>query len=374
MDSLRRRLSLVLRDDRHEVFMPSNNLQNILKILHRQPSSQVALCKQLNLSKAQINKLTSNLLEAKLIDKHEDTDYKSNLGRPRQILKISDNMQYCTVLIVHTLSDFSAHVFVYGHKKELASTPLPHVKSAKEFARTIDIAIDTLTKNCFINRALIKSIVIATHATVEQGETGIMYRNNNLDDVNIMLGQIVYKQTKIRTFIYNFAYGTLLKLKNTPEIDTENALVINNGEGSVALGIFLNGDIQLGKNNSFPECSHLPYPHGFEKSLGVFGEHTEDALFFAISVMAPIYNLSNVIITGNCFKEHLDTLERVKDKLKEQRDPRLHNIELSYRRITLKDCLEEMIYLSFDTLVDVLNPQMTKQNLQTIVSKIKYTN
>jgi len=97
-------------------------------------------------------------------------------------------------------------------------------------------------------------------------------------------------------------------------------------------------------------------------------------LFFAISVMAPIYNLSNVIITGNCFKEHLDTLERVKDKLKEQADPRLHNIELSYRRITLKDCLEEMIYLSFDTLVDVLNPQMTKQNLQTIVSKIKYTN
>ncbi|WP_295350944.1 hypothetical protein [uncultured Succinivibrio sp.] len=354
--------------------MPSNNLQNILKILHRQPSSQVVLCKILNLSKAQIHKLTNNLLEAKLIDKHEDTDYKNNLGRPRQILKISDNMQYCTVLIIHTRSDFSAHVYVFGHKRELAAVTLPHVESAKEFAKTIDVAVDTLTKNCFISRALIKSIVIATHATVEQGEKGVMYRNNNLTDENILLGQIVYKQTKIRTFIYNFAYGTLLKLKNSSEIDTENALVINNGEGSVALGIFLNGEIQLGKNCSFPECSHLPYPHGFEKSLGNYGEYTEDALYFAISVMAPIYNLSNVIITGNCFKEHLDTLESIKERLKAQSDPRLHNIELTYRKISLKDCIDEMVYLSFDTLVDVLNPQMTKQNLQTIVSKIKYTN
>lgn len=354
--------------------MPSNNLQNILKILHRQPSSQVALCKTLELSKAQIHKLTNNLLDAKLIEKHEDTDYKTNLGRPRQILKISDNMQYCTVLIIHTLSDFSAHVFVYGHKKELSSISLPHVQNAKDFAKTIDIAIDTLTKSCFISRALIKSIVIATHATVEQGEKGIMYRNNNLTDENILLGQIVYKQTKIRTYIYNFAYGTLLKLKNSLDIDTENALIINNGEGSVALGIFLNGKIQLGKNNSFPECSHLPYPHGFEASLGNYGKYTEDALFFAISVMAPIYNLSNVIITGNCFKDHLDSLETVKERLKQQTDPRLHNIEIKYRKISPKDCLEEMIFLSFDTLVEVLNPQMTKQNLQTIVSKIKYTN
>ncbi len=354
--------------------MSTNNLQNILKILHREPYSQVDLCKLLNLSKAQIHKLTKYLLDANLIEKYEDNDYKKNLGRPKQILKISDRMQYLTVLIIHTLSDFSAHIFVYGQKKELMSINLQHVDSAKEFARTIDIAIDEITQKCFLNRLLIKSIVIATHATVEQGENGIMYRNNNFKDENIKLGEIVYKQTKIRTFVFNLAYGTLLALKNSDNTDTSNALVINSNEGSVALGIFLDNKIQFGKNNSFPECSHLPYPNGFEESLGHYGEYTEDALYFAISVIAPIFNISNVIITGKIFEKHSNIINNVTKKLQKQVDPRLHNIVITLKKIEKNEEIREIIYLCFDTLVEVLDPHTSEESLETIVSKIKFTN
>ncbi len=354
--------------------MALNNIQKILRILHREPCSQAELCEKLKLSKSHIHKLVNNLIEPGLIEKVEEIQTENNLGRPRQTLKISQNLQYCTVLVVHTDIEFRASIFVYGHEKPLGSVDLPFVDYAQDFARTLDIAIDTLTQNYFLNRSLILSIVIATHATVEQGEHGIMYRNNMLMDKNIGFADLVEKVTKIRTFVYNYAYGNLLSLKHSPEVDTSCALVIHNGHGSVALGIFLNNEITLGKNNSFPECSHLPFSFGFEQSLGEYTEHTEEALYFAISVLAPIYNMSDVIISGDCLLQHQDTIANVAARLHRCEDPRLHNINLRYCGNEARNNFQELVYLSFDSLVEVLDPKIARQDLESLVSQISYSN
>jgi len=352
--------------------MSSDNLKKILKILHRSPCSQAELCQKLNLSKSHIHKLVNNLLEPGLIDRIEDGNYLQSQGRPRQTLKISQNLQYCSVLVIHTRSQFSASIYVYGHQHALCTIELDHVESADDFARTLDIAIDTMTKSNFIRRDLILSIVIATHATVEQGEHGMMYRNNNLTDKNVPLADIVYKYTRIRTFIYNFALGNLLSILHNERINKNATLLINCGEKSVALGIFLDNKIQLGRNSSFPECSHFPFEYGFEESLGSFNEHTEDALFFAIRILAPIYNITNVIITGSCFLEHQDALVKTGERLKKESDPRLHNINLKFEKDDKEADLKELVFLSFDSLVEVLDPQISRKNLEAIVSSISY--
>jgi len=351
-----------------------NNIQKILRILHREPCSQAELCEKLKLSKSHIHKLISNLIEPGLIEKTEDFQTENTLGRPRQTLKISQNLQYCTVLVVHTDIEFKASIFVYGHEKALGSVDLPFVDYALDFANTLDAAIDTLTQNYFLNRSLILSIVIATHATVEQGEHGIMYRNNMLRDKNIGFADLVAEVTKIRTFVYNYAYGNLLSLKHNPHVDTSYALVIHNGHGSVALGLFLNNEITLGKNNSFPECSHLPFPYGFEQSLGEYTPHTEEALYFAISVLAPIYNMNEVIISGDCLLQHQDVIDNVGSMLKHCEDPRLHNIHIRYCGSEARHNFEELVYLSFDSLVEVLDPQIASKDLESLVSKISYSN
>ena len=352
--------------------MAENNLKNILKVLHRTPCSQAELCEKLGLSKSHIHKLLSNLITPGIVEKVEDNEYTQEQGRPRQTLRIADSMQYCTVLVIHTTCEFRAYIYVYGHSHELGYIDLPKCDNVDDFINTLEVGIDHLTKSYFLKRELILSTVIATQATIEQGETGTMYRNNCLKDENVEFAKLISSKTKIRTFVFNFGYGYLLALHHNKDVNTDSAIVIQCGEGSVALGIFLDNKMQLGRNQSFPECSHLPYPYGFENSLGVFGEHSEDALFFAISVLAPIYNVSNVYIAGSAFEKHIDAIENVKAKLLENADPRLHILSVTYTGNGAGTYMKELIYLSFDTLVDVLDPQIIKRDLESMISQIKY--
>ena len=160
---------------------------------------------------------------------------------------------------------------------------------------------------------------------------------------------------------------------DTCYLPSESAVVLHCEHGCVALGIFLNGRIQLGRNDSFPECSHLPFPGGFENSLGSFGNSTEQALLYVISVIAPIYNIEDVILSGDTFKEHQDAVKRVNSELKSMQDPRLQNIRICYHPNDKSKSLNELIYLSFDSLVEVLESKMVKNTLDTLVSQIKYS-
>jgi len=352
----------------------TNLLIDILKTIHREPISQAQLCQKLAISKSQINKLVANLVTPGLISKHKNSEYAQEQGRPRQYLQVSENLPYYSLLMIHTTWMSRIYIYRYGKQNELGYIDTKICFDANEFINEINYSIDNLCLNTGIPRKEIISFVISTQGTIEQGEDGIMHCNNVLHDENISLAGMVREKTGIRTFIYNFAYAHMLKLLHSSSLDTDYAMAILCGEGSVALGIFFNGQIMLGRNNTLPECSHLPFKYGFEKSLGRYGKHTEDALLFAISSVAPIYNINHVIVAGSCFDEHLDSIYRVTQKLKSSADPLLKQLTIEYRGKDIEDYMEELIFLSFDALVDVLNPQMQKRSLEDYVdSKIKKT-
>ncbi len=347
--------------------MAVNYLSEILKILHRKPCSQAELCQKLSLSKSHIHSLVANLITPGLIEKVDQTEYNQEQGRPRQNLAITHNLHYCSVLIVHHCWEFKAYLLAYGVVEEIASKDLLQVDSVELFIKEVGKVIDEFVKLYLPERDAIKAITIATQATIEQGCSGMMYRNNLLKDENVPLAKLMFESLGIKTYVYNYAYGHMLTLLHAPSLNTDNAMVLSCGEGSVALGVFLDNKMILGRNNSFPECSHLPFKYGFEQSLGLFGAHTQDALMFAICAIAPIYNIDHVIVAGSCFDEHLDIIYKVQQELRKQADPLLHNLIIEYRGLEIEQHLNELIYLSFDAVVDVLDPKIEKRSLSDLV-------
>lgn len=347
-----------------------NPLCQILKILHRKPCSQAELCEKLGFSKSHMHKLVSNLITPGIIERSDFSEYAQEQGRPRQTLRITKKLHYCSILIIHTSWKFRAYLLGYGSTEEIAQKDLMQTDSADVFIQEVNDCVDEFSKIYLDSKKSILSIVIATQATIEQGEDGIMYRNNLLKDENIPFAKMLREKIGVRCFVYNYAYGHMLALLHAKDLNTDNAMVLSCGEGSVALGIFLNNQMLLGRNNSFPECSHLPFKYGFENSLGKFGEHTKEALLFAINAIAPIYNINHVILAGSCFDNHLNIIYEASLELKSQKDPLLQKLKLEYRGQEIEQHFLELVYLSFDALVDVLNPQMQKRNLEDLVKSL----
>lgn len=107
-----------------------NPLCQILKILHRKPCSQVELCEQLGFSKSHMHKLVSNLVTPGIIKRSDSQEYEQEQGRPRQKLTITHNLQYCSVLVIHTSWKFRAYLLAYGLTEEIAYKDLPQTDSA----------------------------------------------------------------------------------------------------------------------------------------------------------------------------------------------------------------------------------------------------
>lgn len=349
----------------------TNYLQEILKVLHRMPCSQSDLCEKFNLSKSHVHNLVSNLITPGLIQRSEQSEYKQDFGRPKQTLSITPALPYSSVLIIHTSWMSRAYLYAYGYTEEIAFIDLEKTNNVDDFIKTINTAIDEFKKLYLQNSNGIKSVVVATQATIEQGPSGMMYRNNNLKETNIPLASLLTSGLNIKTYVYNYAYGHMLSLLHAPYLDTDNAMALSCGEGSVALGLFINGKIVLGRNNSFPECSHLPFKYGFEKSLGTYNRYTHDALLYAIESIAPIYNLNHIIVAGSCFDDHLETIYKVGQELKYHKDPIFHNMSIEYRGLDIEKHQLELIYLSFDALVDELNLKIQKRDLADFVKELE---
>lgn len=90
-----------------------------------------------------------------------------------------------------------------------------------------------------------------------------------------------------------------------------------------------------------------------------------------LNAIAPIYNINHVILAGSCFDNHLNIIYQASLELKEQKDPLLQKILLEYRGQEIEQHFLELVYLSFDSLVEVLNPQMQKRNLEDLVKSME---
>ncbi|MBO6157592.1 MAG: hypothetical protein J6O24_09190 [Succinivibrio sp.] len=78
-----------------------------------------------------------------------------------------------------------------------------------------------------------------------------------------------------------------------------------------------------------------------------------------------------MILAGCCFDNHLNIIYQASLELKEQKDPLLQKILLEYRGQEIEQHFLELVYLSFDSLVEVLNPQMQKRNLEDLVKSME---
>lgn len=143
----------------------------------------------------------------------------------------------------------------------------------------------------------------------------------------------------------------LLCLQNSQYLGADSALALLCGDGSVAMGFFINGKIAFGTNQTFPECSHLPYPYGFERSLGSYTKHTANALCYAIEVLAPIYKHKRVILTGSCFADHPEVIVKAQQTLRRSSNSVLNKIQLEYWPLEIEQYREELVCLRFTELI-----------------------
>ncbi|MBQ9275789.1 MAG: ROK family transcriptional regulator [Succinivibrio sp.] len=338
----------------------SAELCGILKLLHRRERSQAALARELNMSRAWAHKQVHALTDLGFISATGDTHDPSGPGRPGQELKISAGLPYVSALIIHTTWRFSLELYRYGSREPLIARELSSCDNVPEFVQEIAAGLSALEQECALKAQV---LLLATQATLEQGADGIMYRNNHLKDECVPLARLLKEATSLPSYVYNYAIGPMLSLYHAPGVDIDSALVLMCGEGSVALGVFIDGRLITGQHDSFPECSHLPYPRGFEKCLGSFTAKSADALSFAIRALAPIFNLRRVIVAGSTFKEHLEALGSVMRSFRDDPNPLLRNLSIEYREKEMAGLMDEFINLSFDRLVEVLDPSPQKKSL-----------
>ncbi|MDO5352777.1 MAG: helix-turn-helix domain-containing protein [Succinatimonas sp.] len=348
--------------------MENDNLITILKILGRENISQSSLVKRLQLSKSRISFLCKNLSDLNLIERSEGSllDDEPIAGRPVQLLRLKPQRFY-SAIIINTTFEQSINICEYGKTSFLLTLKFK-AQSASDLALEAQILIKKALDSLSINKNLLLAIVVATQASLEQGENGTIFRDNVLIDTNFNLSGIIKDKTGIRTFVYNYAYSHLLCLQHSHFTNTDHAIALMCGEGSVALGIFINGKILLGPNNTFTECSALPFTYGFEKSLGTYGPHTKEALLFAIEVLAPIFKIYRIFLSGSTFDNNLEVIREIQIELKNQTSPILSQIKLEYWDHETRHFMREFMFLSFDKISEIINPQFIKHDLNQILS------
>ena len=353
-------------------------LIRILQQLVRKPLAQAELCPLVELSRPRINFYVKNLLDLGLITYSDlDLSHKKELlserGLNHQGYKfLTITPDYCYFLrILHGPNEFTMELLSWGNTKVLAAREGTPTSSLSQTLGQVKSALQEMTQECEIPLAQVKLILFATKGTVEQGFEGMMYRNNVISGSNIALAEELSWATSIPCYVCNYAFGHLLAMLHDPFTAIDNAILLSCGDGSVALGVYLNGQILFGPRNSFLECSHLPFAHGFEESLGHYGPHTEEALFFAITTLAPLFGMQRIIVAGPTFQDSDNAASAVRmvlQRLAKSDDVLLQRIIVDYRQKEITNARTELAYFASDLICVLLNPQPIKKNIASLFS------
>ncbi len=341
--------------------MSDSNLVTILKMMHRRPVSQQQIAKELELSKSHTSFLVNTLIDKGLIKKTAEATLKSSEQsvRKSQALSIVTGRCYA-FLCMHTSFMFTLSLITYGSPEVICSLELKHQSELVPMLEELKGGMQSLLEKAGIDPSQIQCTLFATAATVEQGDRGILYRDNVLSVRNYPLAQAISRATGIKTYVYNYGYGHILSLLHSPSFTADNAMVLMCGDGRVGLGLILKKEIILGANGSFPECSHLPYKEDYEQALGKMGPDTADALYYTVAALAPVFNLSYVVVNGNSIDERPEIVTQLQEQLKKSPDPFLSSVKADYRKEEFYNYLEEFAYLCFDRIAEDLNPQLAR--------------
>lgn len=346
--------------------MSDHTLKQIMLQLTRRPRSQQELTKMLKLSKSHMSAKVSTLMDLGLIDRIERAPGPEQTpGRPPELLRLRPFVSYSAV-VINTLWEQRLYILTLGQKRPLLSLELSKANSAAALSLSLQQGLDQVCCELNLPRDKIKVLILATQASMTQGFAGVIYRDNVLNDANFPLAAHLTEALGLPVYLCNFAYAHLRCLLHSPEICLTHALALLCGEGSVALGIFIDGKILLGPGQSFLECSQLPFEPDFESALGTFGPDTARALYYAIAVLVPIFKLPRVILSGSCFDEHAAVIREVSLKLKEAANPVLRNLSVEYWPAQTTNYFDELALLSFEELTEGLPLASIKRSLSEV--------
>lgn len=345
----------------------TTQLKNIMYLLHRRELSQAEICQELNLSKSHVSALVKSLEVQGLICRTAaSAGRQGGMGRPRELLRIYPQLGY-TALLINMRATCRCFCFEYGNPLPVYSVELPRSTTAAELiSRTQETLTGFMTERQLTPADFLVFLVAET-GIVEHGFHGQIFTDRVLTDTLCPLPRLMTEATGIPTAMCNLAYGHQRCILEKLGPGAPDALFFMCGEGAVGLGIMMRHEIIMGSCGVFPECSHLNYAHGFEASLGTYGEHTADALFFAITQIAPIFMTDHIIVSGVAFEGHSEVVTEVMERLKQDPNPYLRGIEVSYVPVSNAERLREYACLTFDLAVDLKDPQPVRRSLNDLL-------
>lgn len=366
-------------------------MQRILQYLVRKPASQKELTQVIELSKSRINYYISNLIDLEIVQvlslpEQEKQEKLLSFGlnsqhKSQKLLHIASTCAYC-IRVIHAEDEFVLDLFTLGqsesdfesllkddatgiYKRQPLTTVIVEEQnlrssSAVECVEHTAAAVEYALAEQGICLSQVKLLLFATKGTLEQGCNGKIYRNNVLliqPEHPINLAAMLTKACGITTYVCNYAFGHLLGIYNTltSKQKQASAIALMCGSGSVALGIILEGRLLFGPENTFLECSHFPYLYGFEQSLGNYGPHTADALYYAIRILSPIFGINHIIVAGPTFSNCPKTISEVQQRFATDTEPQLRRIKIDYQERSIQHHRNELTLFACEQCCTLLN-------------------
>lgn len=279
---------------------------NILKELTKKELTQTEMSEILKLSKARISQCL-NLLKGLDLVSHCETETTA----VRKIKYKLKEKQIFSIVVYMTVWEKSIAIYdCTDTSAALLSKAFAVKNSEQELIDELQQCVYELAKQTNISLDQIQSILINTQGRIEQ-HTGFVDSCNVFDMKRVDLGAKVTERLAIPCKVINCAYAELSVLAQYERID--NAVVIMAGLGCVGCGIVMHGDVLLGANGFYPECSHMPYVYGIEPSLGNVTEHSLDALIFILKNLIPLYNTKNLYLIGEVFAENPELIINIRE-------------------------------------------------------------
>lgn len=349
----------------------SNQLVEILKFLHRGAYSINQISDRFGATKSAMQKLLSNLFSLNLVQYAnglEPEKKSEKLGFPIEIVK---DRQRCSILVTQSFKSFSASLYCYGDKNAIATKMLSPTDDVNNFVNQLDICTNDFIRDFLKSKNEIKSITIIAPCIVEQGENGIMWRNDYLKDKCVNLSELVKNKTSVRCFVYSYIHEVIQDLISDQKVKYDNALIINSDTGILDLGILIEGKIVFGKRKIYPDFSYMPIVKDIQDRLCA-QDVTEDSkqLFFSLIIsFAHIYNPDHIIFTGKFFSNHpnfVDSLISMQQKSDDFAVKKLKFGIVSCFEQKLKTVMTEQ---SFDDCAVTLDPKVQKNSLADFISK-----
>ncbi|HCP25799.1 N-acetylglucosamine repressor [Pantoea sp. PA1] len=335
--------------------------KQILNILHSECESRAEMTRRLGVTKAYVTKLTSQLLEERVIEERDVKD--SAFGRPQQLLAATPGQFFSVNITLRKgqlqamLNDFNTQVPALAHHR----ISLPALLTPQRLVAFIATSVAALCLSGNVRQQQVNVISVALQGGIEHF-TGVVRYCPLFSETNVALKKRIEDAMCISTQIFNIAFCTTFQLAQ--RLPYSSWVAFMPGFGSLGYGQCIHGEPVLGENGFYPEIVHLPYEGGIEQAFAVDPDNqpatvlaTARALCFAICCTAPIHNIRHVIVTGELFEDYGDeVLPLAQAILAANADTHISGIRIKHDKTGYHYGVKGLVQLSSDAITEHILP------------------